>query len=122
VLAAAGVGIAAIQIAKDARRQLEEDVLVLRKIEKLPVRRIRRPIDQLGPPQMIEDDTNILEPVEQAAKLRKRAHNEIDWENVAEEIAKELRRSKLTIKTQLAGIFRKLGVANRSRVTAMLNR
>ena len=39
-----------------------------------------------------------------------------------EEIAKELRRSKLTIKTQLAGIFRKLGVANRSRVTAMLNR
>jgi DNA-binding CsgD family transcriptional regulator len=39
-----------------------------------------------------------------------------------EEIAKELRRSRLTIKTQLAGIFRKLGVANRSRVTAMLNR
>lgn len=39
-----------------------------------------------------------------------------------EEIARELRRSKLTIKTQLAGIFRKLGVANRSRVTAMLNR
>lgn len=39
-----------------------------------------------------------------------------------DEIAKELRRSKLTIKTQLAGIFRKLGVANRSRVTAMLNR
>jgi DNA-binding CsgD family transcriptional regulator len=39
-----------------------------------------------------------------------------------EEISKELRRSKLTIKTQLAGIFRKLGVANRSRVTAMLNR
>lgn len=39
-----------------------------------------------------------------------------------EEISRELRRSKLTIKTQLAGIFRKLGVANRSRVTAMLNR
>ncbi|MBI2813225.1 MAG: helix-turn-helix transcriptional regulator [Opitutae bacterium] len=39
-----------------------------------------------------------------------------------EEIARELRRSKLTIKTQLAGIFKKLGVANRSRVTAMLNR
>ena len=38
------------------------------------------------------------------------------------EIASELRRSRLTIKTQLAGIFRKLGVANRSRVTAMLNR
>ena len=39
-----------------------------------------------------------------------------------EEIARELRRSRLTIKTQLAGIFRKLDVANRSRVTAMLNR
>ncbi|MBI2497959.1 MAG: helix-turn-helix transcriptional regulator [Opitutae bacterium] len=39
-----------------------------------------------------------------------------------EEIARELRRSQLTIKTQLAGIFRKLGVTNRSRVTAMLNR
>jgi DNA-binding CsgD family transcriptional regulator len=39
-----------------------------------------------------------------------------------EEISKELRRSKLTIKTQLAGIFRKLGVSNRSRVTALLNR
>jgi DNA-binding NarL/FixJ family response regulator len=39
-----------------------------------------------------------------------------------EEIAKELRRSRLTIKTQLAGVFRKLGVANRSRVTALLNR
>jgi len=39
-----------------------------------------------------------------------------------EEISRELRRSRLTIKTQLAGIFRKLGVANRSRVTAMLNR
>ncbi len=39
-----------------------------------------------------------------------------------EEISKELRRSKLTIKTQLAGIFRKLAVSNRSRVTALLNR
>ena len=39
-----------------------------------------------------------------------------------EEIARELRRSKLTIKTQLAGIFKKLGVSNRSRVTALLNR
>jgi DNA-binding CsgD family transcriptional regulator len=38
------------------------------------------------------------------------------------EISKELRRSPLTIKTQLAGIFRKLGADNRSRVTALLNR
>lgn len=38
------------------------------------------------------------------------------------EISKELRRSQLTIKTQLAAIYRKLGVANRARVTAMLNR
>lgn len=39
-----------------------------------------------------------------------------------QEIAAELRRSPLTIKTQLAGIFRKLGVDNRARVAAMLNR
>jgi len=39
-----------------------------------------------------------------------------------QQIAAELRRSPLTIKTQLAGIFRKLGVDNRSRVAAILNR
>lgn len=38
------------------------------------------------------------------------------------EIARELRRSPLTIKTQLGGIFQKLGVANRARIAAMLNR
>ncbi|MBL9216131.1 MAG: helix-turn-helix transcriptional regulator [Opitutaceae bacterium] len=38
------------------------------------------------------------------------------------EISRELRRSPLTIKTQLAGIFRKLGVRNRARVVALLNR
>lgn len=38
------------------------------------------------------------------------------------EIARELRRSPLTIKTQLAGIFQKLGVPNRARVIAILNR
>jgi DNA-binding NarL/FixJ family response regulator len=38
------------------------------------------------------------------------------------EISKELRRSPLTIKTQMAGILRKLGVDNRSRVAALLNR
>ena len=39
-----------------------------------------------------------------------------------QEIARELRRSPLTIKTQLAAVFRKLGVANRSRVISLLNR
>lgn len=38
------------------------------------------------------------------------------------EIAAELRRSPLTIKTQLGGIFRKLGIANRARIAAILNR
>lgn len=38
------------------------------------------------------------------------------------EIAKALRRSPLTIKTQLGGIFQKLGVGNRARIAAMLNR
>ena len=38
------------------------------------------------------------------------------------EISRELRRSPLTIKTQLAGIFRKLGAKNRARVVALLNR
>jgi DNA-binding NarL/FixJ family response regulator len=38
------------------------------------------------------------------------------------EIAAELRRSPLTIKTQLAAIFRKLEVRTRTRVAALLNR
>lgn len=38
------------------------------------------------------------------------------------EIASELRRSPLTIKTQLAAIFSKLGVRGRTRVAALLNR
>ncbi|MBL9214726.1 MAG: helix-turn-helix transcriptional regulator [Opitutaceae bacterium] len=38
------------------------------------------------------------------------------------EIASELRRSPLTIKTQLAAVFAKLGVRGRSRVAALLNR
>lgn len=38
------------------------------------------------------------------------------------EIAAELRRSPLTIKTQLAAIFSKLGVRGRTRVAALLNR
>jgi len=38
------------------------------------------------------------------------------------EIATELRRSPLTIKTQLASIFAKLGVRGRTRVAALLNR
>lgn len=38
------------------------------------------------------------------------------------EIARELTRSPLTIKTQLAAIFAKLGVRGRSRVAALLNR
>lgn len=38
------------------------------------------------------------------------------------EIAAELRRSPLTIKTQLAAIFAKLGVRSRTRVAALLNR
>lgn len=38
------------------------------------------------------------------------------------QIAARLKRSPLTIKTQLAGIFEKLGVNRRSLVTAMLNR
>lgn len=38
------------------------------------------------------------------------------------EIATELRRSPLTIKTQLAAIFTKLGVRGRTRVAALLNR
>jgi DNA-binding CsgD family transcriptional regulator len=38
------------------------------------------------------------------------------------EIAAELRRSPLTIKTQLAAVFAKLGVHSRTRVAALLNR
>lgn len=38
------------------------------------------------------------------------------------EIAEELRRSPLTIKTQLAAVFSKLGVRGRTRVAALLNR
>lgn len=38
------------------------------------------------------------------------------------EVAAELRRSPLTIKTQLAAIFGKLGVRGRTRVAALLNR
>jgi DNA-binding NarL/FixJ family response regulator len=38
------------------------------------------------------------------------------------EIAATLRRSPLTIKTQLAAIFAKLGVHSRTRVAALLNR
>jgi len=38
------------------------------------------------------------------------------------EIAAELRRSPLTIKTQLAAVFAKLGVHGRTRVAALLNR
>lgn len=38
------------------------------------------------------------------------------------EIATELRRSPLTIKTQLAAVFAKLGVRGRTRVAALLNR
>jgi DNA-binding NarL/FixJ family response regulator len=38
------------------------------------------------------------------------------------EIAAELRRSPLTIKTQLAAVFSKLGVSGRTRVAALLNR
>jgi DNA-binding CsgD family transcriptional regulator len=38
------------------------------------------------------------------------------------EIAAELRRSPLTIKTQLASIFNKLAVRGRTRVAALLNR
>ena len=38
------------------------------------------------------------------------------------EISKELKRSQLTIKTQLAAIYRKFGVTNRAKVTALLNR
>jgi DNA-binding CsgD family transcriptional regulator len=38
------------------------------------------------------------------------------------EIAAELRRSPLTIKTQLAAIFAKLNVRGRTRVAALLNR
>ncbi|HVT71703.1 MAG TPA: helix-turn-helix transcriptional regulator [Lacunisphaera sp.] len=38
------------------------------------------------------------------------------------EIATELRRSPLTIKTQLAAVFAKLGVHGRTRVAALLNR
>jgi DNA-binding CsgD family transcriptional regulator len=38
------------------------------------------------------------------------------------EIAQDLRRSALTIKTQIASIFAKLGVTSRSRVAAVLNR
>lgn len=38
------------------------------------------------------------------------------------EIAAELRRSPLTIKTQLAAVFSKLGVRGRTRVAALLNR
>ncbi len=38
------------------------------------------------------------------------------------EIAAELRRSPLTIKTQLAAIFGKLGARSRTRVAALLNR
>lgn len=39
-----------------------------------------------------------------------------------QEIAAELRRSPLTIKTQLASVFAKLGVRGRTRVAALLNR
>lgn len=39
-----------------------------------------------------------------------------------QEIAAELRRSPLTIKTQLASVFTKLGVRGRTRVAALLNR
>ncbi|MDP2138974.1 MAG: helix-turn-helix transcriptional regulator [Candidatus Didemnitutus sp.] len=38
------------------------------------------------------------------------------------EIATELRRSPLTIKTQLAAVFSKMGVRGRTRVAALLNR
>jgi DNA-binding NarL/FixJ family response regulator len=38
------------------------------------------------------------------------------------EIAAELRRSPLTIKTQLAAIFSKLDVRGRTRVAALLSR
>ncbi len=38
------------------------------------------------------------------------------------EIAAELRRSPLTIKTQIASIFEKLGATSRTRVAALLNR
>jgi DNA-binding CsgD family transcriptional regulator len=38
------------------------------------------------------------------------------------EIATELRRSPLTIKTQLASVFAKMGVRGRTRVAALLNR
>jgi DNA-binding NarL/FixJ family response regulator len=38
------------------------------------------------------------------------------------EIAAELRRSPLTIKTQLAAVFAKLGIRGRTRVAALLNR
>lgn len=38
------------------------------------------------------------------------------------EIAAELRRSPLTVKTQLAAVFNKLGVRSRTRVAALLNR
>ncbi|HTL67825.1 MAG TPA: helix-turn-helix transcriptional regulator [Lacunisphaera sp.] len=38
------------------------------------------------------------------------------------EIAAELRRSPLTIKTQLAAVFAKLGIHGRTRVAALLNR
>jgi DNA-binding CsgD family transcriptional regulator len=38
------------------------------------------------------------------------------------EIAAELRRSPLTVKTQLAAVFNKLGVRGRTRVAALLNR
>lgn len=38
------------------------------------------------------------------------------------EIAAELRRSPLTVKTQLASVFTKLGVRGRTRVAALLNR
>jgi len=38
------------------------------------------------------------------------------------EIAAELRRSPLTVKTQLASIFAKLGLSGRTRVAALLNR
>ena len=38
------------------------------------------------------------------------------------EIAAELRRSPLTVKTQLASVFAKLGIRGRTRVAALLNR
>lgn len=38
------------------------------------------------------------------------------------EIAAELRRSPLTVKTQLASVFNKLGIRGRTRVAALLNR